>query len=957
MSCLAYLPERSTKSLITLGAAASLAFLLSSTVSPRALAACVAGTVPNVVECDGSDNENTLAVSIANPGAARTGVLLTPIDEAASLLNSADIEITDTNFNNINLIGINTRDVGEYEITNDANITIVNSGRGQAYGIAGNGDVEELAVENEGTISVTRGSITLSKVTATSLQSGGGNLAVAAGIFAEEELETLSIENNGTITASGLLAAGVYSRAGQFTLENNGTIEHTGNGIAIAAVSDSGETRTADIENEGTITGDVMMVGGHAQRWWALSNGYGTDGATIDSRLEINSQFGQLDSTIANAGTISGNFYYGNGTHNLVNGEEGEITGNIDVDQRTTSAVPSSATCWISGPNPNGRNACPGDVSSASVGETIENPRAEEPSDNAAVVLTSYSETSNLDGGGGVGATYSEYHVIWGTKSFTFENAGEFEGDLTVRTQDSYLETAGSSNFSITTPESTVTLIPHLFGGGSLDKGSLEESASAFIDGTLKVWNGTDTTLERTTTIAPVVDSLVKNGEWYLIADEVVADPDDVPNVEESVLVHWTAATDAGSGGNSLAIQANVQDASVVSGLSASGITTVNALMNTESADDDVLALGGALQNLKNANDVRIAGEQLAPETNFATQQAALTLAFLTGQHIDNRLANVGATGNAGPASGFAEPSGLGMKQAPEGRMSLGAYGDEAATTVRLDRGGMWGQAFGAGLDQSARANVDGYGASIYGAIAGIDNWVAPGIRLGIAGGYGYTDIDGAGDTEHNATQIDSYLGIVYGAIKGTGWYASGHLGYAWNQYDTTRVLSVPFKDVASASHDGRKYTAAAEVGSPFKSAMATFTPVASLNYSYLDQDGYKETSGGGMALTVQDQETTSLQSGLGVKLQAAIAADTLLEGRAIWFHEFEDASQQVTAAFGGAPSFTASGPSVGRDTADLGVGLFAYTAVSTSFQLNYDALVRDDFVAHTGSGRVRMEF
>ena len=99
------------------------------------------------------------------------------------------------------------------------------------------------------------------------------------------------------------------------------------------------------------------------------------------------------------------------------------------------------------------------------------------------------------------------------------------------------------------------------------------------------------------------------------------------------------------------------------------------------------------------------------------------------------------------------------------------------------------------------------------------------------------------------------------------------------------------------------------------------------------------------------------MQSGLGLKATARIDTGTLLQGRAIWFHEFGDAQQQVTAAFADASGFTAAGPSVGRDTADLGVGLLAFTSIGTTFQIDYDALVRQDFTAHTGTAKVKFEF
>jgi len=111
------------------------------------------------------------------------------------------------------------------------------------------------------------------------------------------------------------------------------------------------------------------------------------------------------------------------------------------------------------------------------------------------------------------------------------------------------------------------------------------------------------------------------------------------------------------------------------------------------------------------------------------------------------------------------------------------------------------------------------------------------------------------------------------------------------------------------------------------------------------------------MGLTMASQEDTSLSSGVGAKALIPVAIGTLLEGRAIWYHEFENTNQQVTAAFGGGANFNAAGPSVGRDTAAVGVGLFAYAETGVSFQVNYDALLRQDFIGHTGSGRLKVEF
>ena len=125
----------------------------------------------------------------------------------------------------------------------------------------------------------------------------------------------------------------------------------------------------------------------------------------------------------------------------------------------------------------------------------------------------------------------------------------------------------------------------------------------------------------------------------------------------------------------------------------------------------------------------------------------------------------------------------------------------------------MWGHAFGAGLKQDPRWASSGYSARIYGALVGVDNWVSPFFRLGIAGGWGHTGIDGRDDTTANETSVSSYMGLAYGAFKGSGWYLSGRGGFAWHNYDTTRVLNAGgLSDTAGASHNGRQYIGALEL-------------------------------------------------------------------------------------------------------------------------------------------------
>lgn len=1000
-----------------------LAAAMSMGASHAAMAACsaLAASPPatgqnEFVKCTGDGNTNNTVINFSGTVAA-TGIFLTTSDavpdddSTGSLTNNKNITVQAATLgttSNTNIRGITTDDAGAYSITNNGEIKVLSSsGRGQVYGIAGNGDVGELVLLNTSLIEATRtfsapAQITSAAINVTNLanvSAGNANtvgnlnvgnnatttsMGIAAAVFTEEELDTLEIENakGATIRGVGKQAFGIYNRAEEFTLTNKGLIENSlgkGGGVAIGTVSDSGKVSTFEFTNTetGVVKGDIVAAGVHAQRWWLLSRGEGTGnvstgnvvgGTAIDNRLNINSQFGQLDTEIENEGKIDGHIYLGNGAHELVNeGEDAQITGNIDVDQRAMVFTSGPSQCWVSGANPSNRAACPSVITASNLNKAIPSVNVDEPGDagpNQVVELVGFFQTNTLDGGTGTGYAYQVRHTIWGSKEFSFENSGTFIGNITVATAPATTINVTSSGSGVpssyTVPDSQVTLAPHVFGGGGTSANAATGPGTiATFQGILKVADGMVngaggvSSLGRTTTIAPVIAGTVKDGEWYKVADKVFGgDSDaDLPEVEGTALVQWEAAKNAS---DALVIGAEVADAGDLEGVSKPAAAAINALIDAGGSDPDLDALGGAVQSLESEEEVAKAGAQLAPESNFATQQAAITLNQATGQHIDTRLASAGVTGSSG---GFGGPSGLGMKPSAQGRSNLGAnaYSEDYVSPTST---ALWGHAFGAGLNQDQRDLVDGYDARLYGLMAGYDNWIASNTRLGVAVGYANTKIDGKGFTAQNSTDIDSWLVEVYGAVKGAGWYVTGRTGFTWHTIDTSRVLTVPFRDSASGSHDGQQFNAAVELGTPMRMSGAVFTPIASLTYSNLEQDGCSETSGAGMALSIGSQSNDSLVSGLGVKAVVPIAADTAIEGRAVWLHEFFDTNQTVNAAFAaGGSGFTASGPDVGRDTAALGVGMIANVDANTSFQLNYDANIRQDFIGHVGSARVTVGF
>jgi hypothetical protein len=185
MSCLAYRPRRRVNPLVTLPVASSLALMLSVAASPQAMAACVISATPGtIVDCSGPDSAlpqigPPLIGSVSNiNGAAspQVGVRLTT--DGTEFTNSTSItsQVTDLvgppNRNTFGVFGIATTDIGdsEWTIVNNGNVSAVHNGVGQLAAIGIIGDAGEASVENSGTLSITRGTITLSTNTAASLR-------------------------------------------------------------------------------------------------------------------------------------------------------------------------------------------------------------------------------------------------------------------------------------------------------------------------------------------------------------------------------------------------------------------------------------------------------------------------------------------------------------------------------------------------------------------------------------------------------------------------------------------------------------------------------------------------------------------------------------------------------------------------------------------------------------------
>jgi outer membrane autotransporter protein len=389
--------------------------------------------------------------------------------------------------------------------------------------------------------------------------------------------------------------------------------------------------------------------------------------------------------------------------------------------------------------------------------------------------------------------------------------------------------------------------------------------------------------------------------------------------------VSWTPSINATG---KLVVQAEVDGANVT-GASNAAQGALNSLMDFESE------LSNTLQNLASTEEVRDAAEQLRPEANNASTQAVMAAA--------NQVSSV-----------------IGAHQEAVRTASNGNSGVSTGETAQ--GAGFWMQGFGFKGEQKERGGVDGYTADTGGFVLGGDKTIGNGdVRVGAAFAYASTGINGEGVTTANRTDIDSYQGTVYGSYDAGAWYVDAALGYGQHQYDTKRYVALAGASI-TGKHDANQYLAKVGVGYPLAFGRATFTPLASLAYVNLDQDGYTETdpTASGAALTVGSTKTDSLRSGLGAKVSVPLSTgklNTALEARAIWNHEFADTQQDIASSFVGGTSFTTNGVAQARDSANLGLGLSLNSANGQTLSVNYDAEVKSDYVSHTAALKFRYDF
>jgi outer membrane autotransporter protein len=274
-----------------------------------------------------------------------------------------------------------------------------------------------------------------------------------------------------------------------------------------------------------------------------------------------------------------------------------------------------------------------------------------------------------------------------------------------------------------------------------------------------------------------------------------------------------------------------------------------------------------------------------------------------------------------------------------------------------------WAATFGLAGTQRGDHGYEGYTDNSYGAMLGLDIPLSQATTAGVGVRYARSTLDGL-DSESRGNirsyQATAYLGYVPGP-----WFVNAALVYGQDDYTNSRRVLFPGVDErASADYNGHQYTAFAATGYHFYvgDGRNVLTPTATLQYTRLKIDGYREFGGNATNLDVGAQNDDFLQSGLGLKFARDLAATGALtvrpEVHANWLHSFRGTNVSQTVAFAsGGPSFTANGVRPGRDLADVGAGLLVAGGNRWSFEGSYDYQFNGSYKAGQVMARFAIAF
>lgn len=359
-----------------------------------------------------------------------------------------------------------------------------------------------------------------------------------------------------------------------------------------------------------------------------------------------------------------------------------------------------------------------------------------------------------------------------------------------------------------------------------------------------------------------------------------------------------------------------------LAGISANGSQTDDMIEVIQKLELDSYGYGNSKENLA------VQVQKLAPIVNTSFAQTSIGATKLVTDTVGSRLSDV------------------------RGLSSGNAIADK----------GVWAKVIGSTASQDKVGQFDGYSLSSGGIVFGIDKELQNNTIIGLAAGYTNTKTNQDDFRDGDTSTTDSYQLSLYSSKTFDKAYIDGSLAYTKHNTDGTRSTAID--RVASYDVDANQLSAKINGGYNFLfEKEVTLTPFASLEYSNIKQDSYKEKGAGAISLSVDDVTVNRGAAGLGVKISKEIKT----ENKVVYIPEFKlgankyfgDDDVEVTAQFDQGNKFVTKGAEMSDMMYNAGLGLKTKFTEDTSISLStdYERSNDGDFQGVNGQLTFRMQF
>lgn len=519
--------------------------------------------------------------------------------------------------------------------------------------------------------------------------------------------------------------------------------------------------------------------------------------------------------------------------------------------------------------------------------------------------------------------------------------------------------TLNSTNFDVASFELTSD------GGGIVAKDDIKLSVDVNqSNGSITVLNGSTLDVDNLKSLAINVDQgtavVIHGGKSFDLIDASGAKVTGIDQLTALVnsgvpvtvnggttFVNWNVTLD----GNKLVLSQFNQIAKVLGDLGASAeiasdLAKPENARFVQEAQDLIFADKNLTQDQKNAK-VKEKVERIDDQNQESANQELEQANLAASDQVNARMRNIDAM----PA----------MSVASAGSEEGVAAGDLCNHQYKH---GVWLSPFYRSAEQKKRKGVSGYDSSVSGLTFGVDTMVNNDLRIGAGFTYAHSDLKHQNVRKGDKTKIDSYLFSLYAMQYVTNnAFVQGVATIGANSVksNSRRVLTATTYEVARAKHNSMSFSLEGMTGYNYVVEDFVLTPMAGLRFMRVNDGGYTETGTANQNLKVSRKAAHRFDiiAGGRVTAPAFMTADMKItpEAHAFVTHDFVGKNPQtdVRLDYSSVP-FSKKAKNPAKTSYNLGLSANAEQGMM-EYSLGYDFQAAEDFHAHQGTFKVRVNF